>query len=185
MNESSTLLMQVQAGNQLAAKELVDLYQVKVYNICVSLLHNVHDAEDITQEVFMEVLLHTADFRGEAQLGTWIYRIAVNRSLNFIRSNKKRRWWKQIDEFLSFSENESYEPSTTPQQMEESEQKLILQKAIDKLPEKQRIAFTLNKIDDFSYLDVAEIMNMSHSAIESLIHRARMNLQKSLKPYYR
>ncbi len=185
MNESTSFLRQLQAGNQSAAKQLVDLYQVRVYNVCISLLHNVHDAEDVTQEVFIEVLLHTADFRGESNLGTWIYRIAINRSLNFIRSNKKRRWWKQLDDFLSFSDDQNHEPFIKQQPMEENEQKLILQEAIDKLPEKQRIAFTLNKIDDFSYLEVADIMNLSHSAVESLIHRARLNLQKSLKSYFR
>lgn len=185
VDDSTALLKQVEAGNQSAARQLVDLYQVKVFNICISLLHNIHDAEDVTQEVFMEVLLHTGDFRGDSNIGTWIYRIAVNRSLNFIRSSKKRRWWKQLDDFLTFSGSEKAEPFVLQQQMEENEQKLILQKAIDALPEKQRSAFTLNKIDDFSYLDVAEIMNLSHSAVESLIHRARLNLQKSLKLYYK
>lgn len=193
MDDSIALLKQVEAGNQLAARQLVDKYQVKVYNICISLLHNIPDAEDVTQEVFLEVLKHTADFRGDSHIGTWIYRIAVNRSLNFIRSNKKRKWWKQIDDFLNFAGNENaelpiiqqQEPFVLQQQMEQNEQKLILQKAIDALPENQRTAFTLNKIEDFSYKDVADIMKLSHSAVESLIHRARLNLQKSLKHYYK
>lgn len=193
MDDSTALLKQVQAGNQLAARQLVDRYQVKVYNICISLLHNIPDAEDVTQEVFLEVLKHTADFRGDSHIGTWIYRIAVNRSLNFIRSNKKRKWWKQIDDFLDFAGSENTElptmqqpePFVLQQQMEQNEQKLILQKAIDALPENQRTAFTLNKIEDFSYKDVADIMKLSHSAVESLIHRARLNLQKSLKLYYK
>lgn len=193
MDDSIALLKQVEAGNQLAARQLVDKYQVKVYNICISLLHNIPDAEDVTQEVFLEVLKHTADFRGDSHIGTWIYRIAVNRSLNFIRSNKKRKWWKQIDDFLNLAGNENaelpiiqqQEPFVLQQQMEQNEQKLILQKAIDALPENQRTAFTLNKIEDFSYKDVADIMKLSHSAVESLIHRARLNLQKSLKHYYK
>jgi len=193
VDDSIALLKQVEAGNQLAARQLVDKYQVKVYNICISLLHNIPDAEDVTQEVFLEVLKHTADFRGDSHIGTWIYRIAVNRSLNFIRSNKKRKWWKQIDDFLNLAGNENaelpiiqqQEPFVLQQQMEQNEQKLILQKAIDALPENQRTAFTLNKIEDFSYKDVADIMKLSHSAVESLIHRARLNLQKSLKHYYK
>jgi RNA polymerase sigma-70 factor, ECF subfamily len=178
------MIKEIEAGNRLAAKQLVDSFQVRVYNICFSLLHNIHDAEDITQEVFIEVLQHLHTFRGDSELGTWIYRIAVNRSLNFIRKNKKLRWWKQVDDFLTFKETDSDEPLIYNQPTEQEEEKRILYKAIDSLPDNQRIAFTLNKIDEFSYNDVAQTMNISHAAVESLLHRAKLNLQKSLKKYY-
>lgn len=182
--ESTPVIREIEAGNRIAAKQLVDTYQVKVYNICYSLLHNHHDAEDITQEVFIEVLQHLHDFRGDSGLGTWIYRIAVNRSLNFIRRNKKRKWWKQVDEFLSFSDSENSEPLISVQPAEQDEEKKILYEAIEALPENQRIAFTLNKIDELPYNEVSQIMNISHSAVESLLHRAKLNLQKLLKNYY-
>lgn len=182
--EPPLLIKEVEAGNRLATKQLVDTFQVKVYNICFSLVHNIHDAEDITQEVFIEVLQHLHKFRGDSELVTWIYRIAVNRSLNFIRKNKKLRWWKQVDEFLSFTNNENIEPAETVQPAERDEEKLMLYKAIDSLPENQRLAFTLNKIDELPYIEVARIMDVSHAAVESLLHRAKLNLQKSLRKYY-
>lgn len=182
--ESTLLIAEIEAGNRLAAKQLVDVNQVKVYNICFSLLHNIQDAEDVTQEVFIEVLQNLHKFRGDSELGTWIYRIAVNRSLNFIRKNKKLRWWKQVDEFLSFSDTGYNEPAETIQPVEHDEEKRMLYKAIDSLPENQRLAFTLNKIDELPYNEVARIMDVSHAAVESLLHRAKLNLQRSLKKYY-
>lgn len=182
--ESTLMIKEIEAGNRLAAKQLVDTFQVRVYNICLSLLHNVHDAEDTTQEVFIEVMQHLHTFRGDSELGTWIYRIAVNRSLNIIRKKKKQRWWKQVDDFLTFRETDSYESLITTQPAEKEEEKRMLYKAIDALPDNQRIAFTLNKIDELSYNDVAETMSISHAAVESLLHRAKLNLQRSLKKYY-
>jgi len=182
--ESPLLITEIEAGNRLATKLLVDNFQVKVYNICFSLLHSVHDAEDVTQEVFIEVIQNLSKFRGDSELGTWIYRIAVNRSLNFIRKNKKFKWWKQVDDFLSFSNKDYIEPSESVQPAERDEERKMLYRAIDALPENQRIAFTLNKIDELSYNEVAGIMDLSHAAVESLLHRARLNLQKSLKKYY-
>lgn len=182
--ESTELLGRIQSGDRLAEKQLVDEFQVKVFNICNGLLHNVHDAEDITQEVFLEVFRHAKDFRGDSKIGTWIYRIAVNRSLNFLRSNRWNKWLNQVDDFISFSDNGKPEPYTSEQGLELNEQKQILQKAIDALPQNQRVAFTLNKIEELSYNEIAQVMDISHSAVESLIHRAKLKLQKLLKNYF-
>jgi RNA polymerase sigma-70 factor, ECF subfamily len=184
MTEFISLIKQVEAGNREAAREFIDEYQVKVYNICMSFVHNEHDAEDITQDVFIEILQHIGSFRGDSKPGTWIYRIAVNRSLNFIRKNKRMKWWKPIEEILFSGGSKSEEPSVYNSGLEENEQKQMLSKAIDSLPEKQRVAFSLNKLDDLSYAEVAEVMDLSLSAVESLIHRAKLNLQKSLEVYY-
>jgi RNA polymerase sigma-70 factor (ECF subfamily) len=164
-------------------KTLVDTYQVKVYNICFSFLHNKFDAEDLTQDVFIDVLSKLHTFRGEAHLGTWIYRIAVNKSLNFLRSKKRRRWLSYLDEVLSISEDDK-EPASNYETMEVKENAQIIKRAIDALTEKQRIAFTLNKINELTYKEVAETMNVSHSAVETYIHRARLNLRKALRKHF-
>ncbi len=184
MTEFTSLVKQVEAGNRLAARQLVDQYQVKVFNICMSFLHHVQDAEDVTQEVFIEIIKHIGSFRGDSKPDTWIYRIAVNRSLNHLRKNKKTKWWKPIDELLAIVGISSEEPVVYNSEYEENEQKNVLTQAISSLPQKQQTAFVLNKIDDLSYSEVAEVMNVSLSAVESLIHRAKLNLQKSLESYY-
>ena len=101
--DSSALIEMIKNGDSSAGEILVEVFQVKVFNICLSLLQNVQDAEDVTQDVFIEVIKGLSKYRAEAEPGTWIYRIAVNRSLNFIRDNKKRKWWKQIDELFSLT----------------------------------------------------------------------------------
>ncbi len=184
MTDPAELITKIRSGDNIAAGELIDLYQDKVFRICFSFLGNLHDAEDLTQEVFIDVLQNLKNFRGDSAPGTWIYRIAVNRSLNFIRNRKRYKWWKQVDDFLTFSATEK-EPSIINTKIEDEEGKVILQNAINTLPENQRTAFTLNKLDELSYNEVCEIMGMSLSAVESLIHRAKINLQKSLRGYFR
>ncbi|MFH1119599.1 MAG: RNA polymerase sigma factor [Bacteroidota bacterium] len=183
------LLDGIVKGDPFTGRQFADAYQVKVYNICYSFLLNVHDAEDLTQEVFIEAIRNAGKFRGDSKLGTWLYRIAVNRSLNFIRDNRKRRFWKEIDEFFSFDGSSqhagNHEPETYSDLLEQKEQQRLISEAIASLPEKQRVAFTLNKLEDLPYAEVADVMMTTVSSVESLIHRARMGLQKKLKRYYR
>ncbi|GAB1405540.1 MAG: RNA polymerase sigma factor [Lentimicrobiaceae bacterium] len=170
-------------GDQQAAAFLVNEYQVMVYNACYSFLHNVHNAEDVTQDVFIEAIKHAGRFRLESKISTWLYRIAINRSLNFIRNNRKHRVWYEINDFFN-SSKQSLEPQTEADPAEQLEQKNIIARAIDGLPDNQKIAFSLNKLEGLSYAEVAEIMDRKLPAVESLLHRARLNLQKKLKAYY-
>lgn len=168
--------------------ELVEQNQLLVYNVCNGFLRNAHDAEDLSQDIFIEVFNSAHKFRGDAKISTWLYRISVNRSLNFIRNNRKRRFWKEIDALFGNSAPEdgtAFVPSVEKEPMETSEQRSLLDNAISQLPENQRVAFTLNKIEELPYAEVAEIMELSLSAVESLIHRARVNLRKKLKNYYK
>lgn len=185
----SELLQGIEQGDPQAGRLFVDRYQVQIYNICYSFLHNAHDAEDVTQEVFIEVLRNAAKFRGDSKLGTWIFRIATNRSLNFLRNNRKRKFWKEIDSFFDISGSKSdprdAEPMESSDILEQEEQKVALSSAIAALPDSQRTAFTLNRLDDLSYAETAEVMEISLAAVESLIHRARLTLRKKLETYYR
>ncbi len=174
---------------QAAFKELVQLYQKQVISTCYGFIGNYNDAQDIAQDVFIEVFESIGKFRREAKLSTWIYRIAVNKSINFKRQSARKQWIKSIESFFGMETNEMYavkanksdEPNDA---LEEDERKMILHQALNKLPENQRIAFTLNKFDDLSYQQIADVMNTTLSSVESLIHRAKMNLQKYLINYY-
>ncbi len=171
-------------------KELVQLYQKQVINTCYGFVGNYDDAQDIAQDVFIEVFESIEKFRREAKLSTWIYRIAVNKSINFKRHISRRQWVKSIETFFGKDTNEIHtvkaRKSDEPDEnLEENERKLILHQAINKLSENQKIAFTLNKFDDMSYQQIAGIMKTTLSSVESLIHRAKMNLQKYLINYYK
>jgi RNA polymerase sigma factor (sigma-70 family) len=175
-------------GDQSAYKELLQQFSNKVHNTSISILQNEEDAEDVTQEVFIEVFKSVHNFKGEAKLSTWIYRITVIKSLEFLRKKKRK---KRFGIMQSLFGMESVLPITDKQhfyhpgvQIENKERASILFAAIERLPEKQRTAFVLNKIEGLSYTDVADVMKTSVPSIESLLFRAKQNLQNLLADYY-
>jgi len=170
-------------------KKFVDKYQSLVLNVCNSFLHCNSDAEDLTQEVFIEVYLSAHKFRNESKLSTWLYRIAVNRSLNFIRDNKKRKIIKSLGSFFNGNEQKEYQIpdySDLYNDLNEVENKKaeLLHKAIDSLPKNQKISFTLSKFENLSYKQIAVVMNLSLPAVEGLIHRAKKSVSKKIIKHY-
>ncbi|MDD4108002.1 MAG: RNA polymerase sigma factor [Prolixibacteraceae bacterium] len=181
------IIKKLQLGDENVFRELVDNYRQMVVNTCFGLLHNKEDAEDVAQDVFIEILRSAESFRGDSKISTWIYRIAVNRSLNFLRDNKRRRWFQSFDDTVQSKQNNfkdlrSQNSDNPGFDLENSERSAILHAAIDALPKNQKIAFTLNKYEDLTYREISEVMQLSVSSVESLIHRAKKNLQKKL--YY-
>jgi RNA polymerase sigma-70 factor (ECF subfamily) len=161
-------------------KSIVEIHQEKVRNTCFRFVNNSDDADDVTQEVFIQVYESLSHFRNESELSTWIYRIAVNKSLDFIRRKKRAKRFAKLISLFGFEETSkeivlpvSGNPHTD---LEDKERKQILDWAIDKLPEKQQTAIKLSKYEGFSNKEIAEIMELSLSAVEGLIHRAKKNL---------
>lgn len=177
-------------SDQAAFKELVEIHQLFVIRSCYALVHDREDAQDLAQEVFIEVMRSANTFRGTAKLSSWIYRIAVNKSLNHLKKNKRRNTFslfsfqgtggKMHEEQIA--DQSTYNNGDTV--MEEQELKEALHTAIDGLPDKQKIAFTLHKYEELPYSEIAEVMKVSLSSVESLIHRAKLNLKKRLTYYY-
>lgn len=172
-------------NSQQAFRFLVERYQDMVVATCYHFLNNRDDAHDIAQEVFIEVYKSIHKFRQDAAISTWLYRVSVNKSLNFIRRNKQKKMLLPIEKLLSIkgSENNLAEPDFTKpaeKEAEYSRRAQMLHKAIEGLPEKQRTAFTLHKFSNLPYKEIADVMDLSLSAVESLIHRARKNLQSQL-----
>lgn len=195
------LVSKIIDGDEQAFKQLVEQYQALVINTCYGFLHTREDAEDIAQDVFIEAYKSIAQFRFEAKLSTWLYRIAVNKCLNFLRDNKYLNLFKKISAFAGFGDEKSdyYSESDKKDEianlpdsgqqpdivLEQEERRKILHQAIESLSMNQKIAFTLHKYEDLSYKEIAEIMNISLSSVESLIHRAKKNIQKRLLRYYK
>ena len=167
---------------------LIDEHQKKILNTCFRFVNNREDAEDLAQEVFVEVYKSIHSFRGESKISTWIYRIAVTKSLDFIRKKKRKKRFSIIKKVFSddtladeIALNKNLYPDT---HIEEMERIRILNNALESLPENQRTAFTLSKYDEMSYKEIAEILNTTIPSVESLIHRAKNNLKKKLHKYY-
>ncbi len=169
-------------------KTIYDQHSGMVYNICLNYLQSIEDAEDVTQEVFIIIHNSLHQFKGDSKLSTWIYRIAVTRSLEFIRAKKRK---KRFAFFQTIFANEKGEIRTEAVhfqhpgiELENKERAAVLFAAIDQLPENQKTAFILSKLEELSYAEIAGVMKVSVSSVESLLFRARQNLQKLLGDYY-
>ena len=169
-------------------ESIVRKHQEKVRNTCFRFVKNAEDAEDVAQEVFLQVYESMSHFRGEAELSSWIYRIAVNKSLDFIRLKTRKKRFAKLTSLFGFGEKDEVLDIPVPEnphnELEGKERKQILDWAVNTLPERQKTAITLSRYEGFSNKEVADIMDMSVSAIESLIHRAKKSLHKELHVYY-
>jgi RNA polymerase sigma-70 factor, ECF subfamily len=167
---------------------VVEKYQRLVLNCSFKFLRNKESAEDLTQEVFTEVFESIRSFRGDSRLSTWIYRIAVTKSLNHLKSQKrKKRFAVFVSLFEADEKEERFSDQASPSpdsELENQDRARILSWAIDKLPANQKIAFTLSKYDELNIEEIALIMKTSGTSVESLIHRAKANLKKRLVSYY-
>ncbi len=186
--QEEEIIQGLTAGEEGAFRELVDRYRLRVLNTCLGIVQSREDAEDIAQEVFVEVYRSIRHFRADSKLSTWIYRIAVNKSLNVVRRRKRNKWLFPLEELLHGARTGdaaaglSVPPYST---MEPSERLGSIHRAVDSLPEKQRIAFTLSKYEELSSREISEVMKLSVPGVDSLIHRAKMNLQKKLWTDYK
>lgn len=181
------LLEKLKNADEAAFRFLVEKYQDKVFNTCLGFLRNVEEAEDLTQEVFIELYESIVSFRGDAKVATFLYRIAVNKSLDYLRKKKRKKRFSFVLSIFSLEEqlNSSSVVDEHPGiLLENKERTHLLFSKMDELPERQRVAFSLHKIDGLSYQEIAEVMELSISAIESLLFRAKQNLQSKLKNYY-
>ena len=163
---------------------LVKKYNKQVITTAFHFVHNMDDAEDLAQDVCIEILESVGQFKSTASLSTWIYRITVNKSLNFIRKNKRKQLVRQFETFFYKADGNAgtklFEPSENDNPYDNNERKQILDKAINSLSENQKAAFILSKFKELSYKEIAEIMNLSLASVESLLQRAKQNLQKML-----
>jgi RNA polymerase sigma-70 factor (ECF subfamily) len=177
------------ARDQSAFKQLVNEHKDRIYNTCLGFLRNPHDAEDVSQEVFIQVFNSIGEFREEASLSTWMYRIAVTKSLELIRYRKRKKRSGFFQALSSVFSDPDEKPDESQYmhpgvRLENKERAEILFSEIEKLTEKQRIAFTLQKVEGLSYQDVANVMELTVPAVESLIYRGKENLKKQLYSYY-
>lgn len=175
------LIKKVAVKDESVFKELFSRYERKIFNLVYRYIGSYSEAEELTQDVFIQVYKSANKFRGEAKFSTWFYRIAVN-----IGKNYKRRRQPVVESLdNSSSEIELLAPVTTQPEtiFKERHKKEIINQAAESLPPNQRIAFILCKYEGHSYKEIAGIMKIPVSAVESLLFRAKQRLKKKLMPY--
>lgn len=175
-------------ANEKSFRDFIQKHQQRVYNTALNTLQNEQDAEEIAQDVFIEAYNKAHTFKGESQVSTWLYRITVNKCIDLMRSRKRKKRFAFITELF----HESGEPIQDASDFvhpgivaENKEKAAVLYKAINQLPETQKIAFLLSETDGLSYGEISEIVGTSVSSIESLLFRARKNLRKILANYHK
>ena len=184
----SELVVQLQGGSEVAFRTLVERYQSRIYRTIFSLLRNPEEAEDVAQEVFVEVYQTIDRFRGEAALSTWLYRLATSRALkNRRRANAKKRF-AYLTSLLGFDNDVLHEPPdhAHPLALLEGQQQFQLLLAhLARLPDQQQVAFTLRHEQELSYEQIAAVLGTTVAAVESLLFRARQTLRKHVQPSFR
>jgi RNA polymerase sigma factor (sigma-70 family) len=179
------LIEGLKEGREQAFKELVNLYKDRIYNTSIGFVQNGPDAEEITQDVFIKVFENIDGFKGESQLNTWLYRIAVTQSLDFLRRKRRQKRSGSLVSFFTSRETEAPDFFHPGVKAEQKENAALLFQAIRRLPEQQQAAFLLQKTEGLNHQDIAAVLKTSVSAVESLLHRAKTNLRKLLTEHYK
>lgn len=185
--QESELIAELKAGRASAFRMLVERHQDKVYNLALAIVQHPEEAEDIAQDVFIEVYQTIQHFREEAKLTTWLYRITTTKALAHHRKRKAQKRFSVLTSLFGLNNEVLHDPPDFHHpgvSLEQQEEMRTLFKAIYQLADTQKVAFILHYIDEQSHREIAEVMQVSVSAVESLLHRAKQNLRKQLGPYY-
>lgn len=162
--------------------EVVEAYQEMVYNIALGILQQAEDAEDVLQDVFVKMYESWDSFTGASVRSTWIYRIAVNMSMDALRRKKAAKRGGLLKRVFRLKQNEEpatfHHPGVT---LDKKEEAGILFEALSKIPEKQMVAFLLQQLEGLPVKEIGVIMNTTDAAAESLLKRAKENLRKELQ----
>jgi RNA polymerase sigma-70 factor, ECF subfamily len=189
MNDIEIIRLILQGDRQIF-RMLVEKYQSMIFRTSMGFLHNKDDADDLTQDIFIQAYQSLHSFKGESSFSTWLYRIAVNASLNRVRKNSRNPVLNRLDSLfgsgkekeISFPVFDTENPESILIRQEHSK---WIQKALDSLPENQKTAIVLSKYDDLSQKEIAEIMKTTEGAVEALIQRAKTNLRVRLSSSYK
>jgi RNA polymerase sigma factor (sigma-70 family) len=182
-----TLIDQLKKGDESAFKFIVDTWKDMVYNTALSIVQQPEDAEDVTQEVFVQVYQSIDGFKRESKFSTWLYRITLSKAMDNERRKKRKKRFAFVKSLFGEGNDvvadipDFNHPGVT---LDNKEKAANLFTAMQALPDNQRIAFILNKVEGLSYHEISEVMDSTVSAVESLLHRAKANLRRQLKSYY-
>jgi RNA polymerase sigma-70 factor (ECF subfamily) len=184
LTDEQQLVTALQKGEEAAFRALVERHSDRVLNTCMAFVPDLHEAQDLTQEVFVEVFRSIGRFRFEASLSTWIYRIACNKALEHHRRRnrlKRRAFFQRLIGLDDPASQQIADQVNHPGiALEDKERAELLYKHLDRLPEQQKNALLLHKVEGLSHLEISDVLQVSIPAVEGLIHRAKKKLRASL-----
>jgi RNA polymerase sigma-70 factor (ECF subfamily) len=188
-NKTEISVEALRAGDREEFSRLVDAYSGPIYRLALKMLGIPTDAEDVLQNTFLKAFQHLKEFEGRSSLSTWLYRIASNEALMLLR---KQHHEIPLSDFETEDEdNSDYSPAQftdwcclPEDEFLSSESKAALDRAVQHLPEIQRIVFILRDIEGLSIQETSEALTLSEAAIKTRLLRARLRLREELSTYY-
>ncbi|MEE9258089.1 MAG: sigma-70 family RNA polymerase sigma factor [Nitrospinaceae bacterium] len=184
------LVRKLQEGNFEFFEELAQLYQKKIYALSFNLTRNPMDAQDVTQEVLLTLFKKINTFQGKSAFSSWVYRITLNATYMKLRSKKKEQSIS-LDDLLPSYNGAGFHQDKIQDWSESTESLLftketrsVIQKAVDQLPDKEKVVFLLRDVEGLSTERVSEILDLTIPAVKSRLHRARLFLRKKLSGYF-
>lgn len=177
MDKDKLLIKDILAGNAEGFREIVSSYQNKVFSVSLSMTNNYKDAEDLTQEVFIQVYKSLDTYQFKASFSTWIYRITINKALDW----KKRRKNYEIQLSDGHLCDNDYISNTTEELFIENLERDSLKLQINELPDIYKEVINLHYFDNYSYNQIAKKINITEKSVESRLYRARIMLKKMQK----
>lgn len=190
LDPDAALMLRVKQGDKEAFAQLVDKFKQPVINLAFRTLHDLTEAEDLAQNVFVQAYKSARRYEASAKFSTWLFTITRNLCLNEIR-RRARHPAESLDQTHAESDEQPLHQvedkgvASPPQQLLHGELEEKLGEALADLPENQRTALMLCRQEDLSYEEIAKVLGCSLSATKSLIHRGRETLKLKLKPYLR
>ena len=188
--EEDQLVKNLQAGNLDSFEQLANLYQKKIYSLSFNLTRNAMDSEDVTQEVLLTLFKKIHTFQGRSAFSSWVYRITLNSTYMKLRSRKKEQSIS-IEELLPSFNGAGFQQEKIQDWSEKTESLLfdnegreIIKKAVDLLPDKEKVVFLLRDVEGLSTNKVSEVLDLTIPAVKSRLHRARLFLRKKLANYF-
>jgi len=181
-------LAALQSGDRAEFARLVETYSTPIYRLALKMLGNPQDAEDILQTTFLKALKHLPEFEGRSSLSTWLYRIAANEALMFLR---RKHPDFSLDEEPTDNEGEFQPPieladwgALPENELLSGESKRQLDRAIATLPEKLRVVFLLRDVEGLSIKETGEALKLTETAVKTRLLRARLHLREQLSVYF-
>jgi RNA polymerase sigma-70 factor (ECF subfamily) len=173
------LITRFQAGDEHAFRMLMERHSERVRNLIYSIFHSAEPVDDLTQDIFLKVYRALAQFRFDAAFSTWIYRIAINHCRDVMRKRKLRRYISLHGLLESRDKEVTLKTSVQPQETETRE---LIDRGLQRLPEKFRIPVILKDVEGFSYEEMADVMQCEVGTVKSRLSRGRNMLRIYLKP---
>jgi RNA polymerase sigma-70 factor, ECF subfamily len=183
----ASLVLRAKAGDFAAFQQLVTTLQPRVYGLAFRILQQAHDAEDVTQQAFLSLIEHIADFRGESSIATWVLRIATNHALKILRKKRGAKMVSMSDMTTEDSYSDIPHPEfiapwsqTAEDIIQQREVQAELETALTELDDKYRLVFVLRDIEGMSVKETAQALDLTESTVKVRLLRARLALRERL-----